>query len=520
MCGRIVNYWLLPYHQLLDLGDSSCLRLRGFLTRMETAHRKRSWHWIVLFHISFCLLVTPSMACNIAYSTLGDSQVQDSATCGSASSLPCHTIRQALINSATHNGVCTEVRLQPSAYDDTIDCEELDSLENVTIDGSRAGTIPLKLANCSKIGNGNINSSAWLHLWNSTNIKVQYLNVSLANFTGSTAVKLSFSVNIVFQHSRFGYPMINTSSIGANQTLALKVVDCEFYGRPYTDPFLRETLYPLPQYRLAPIFFNQTCLLICDENTPGDRRGICCDLPENSQLPRLSLLHDFDVWLLRSSFYNMGITSDSSSIVSSLYASTSRYQDATAVHMGIEACSRLRAIVESCHFTNLTSPYDTVLKLFAGPQTLGAQYTIIDSTFLNGRGYIGGAVFLRIDPGSLNTTLVLRNSTFVNNTAEVEGGALTISYGLTQFATTVRGNFKNFAFIDGCHFIRNQAGGLLRNSAGGAVAAISPDFYAAVVNIAQEIPTIKVSNSLFANNTASYASAIFISGMALDLSST
>ena len=471
-----------------------------------------TFSWLIL------VLVDSSSCCFVTYARLGDSEAQDSVECGMNSSLPCRTISQALINSATQNEECTEVRLQPSAYDDAIACEDLDNLENVVIDGSNAGRIPLSLVTCAQQTVRLAAGKCWLQLFNASRVTLQMLDVDLNRYAGHCGVLMQFASNVTFWRSRFGYPSINTSSIIALESTALMVAECEFYGEHAVDPFFSDHFYLLPKYQLASIIFNQSCRhdSICiGETNDTESTGFCCDLPTGSRIPAVSAENGFDILVQSTTFRTIGIIPGYSR-----FSKGGRSQDATALHMHIGLSENFQAYVENCTFSNMSSPYDTVLKLYTGHHARNVQFTVSNSAFENGFSNIGGGLRMRVSPGSFNTTLRVINSTFINNTAFLDGGAISISYGLSHSLSVTNDTSNYFATISGCHFLGNRAGDLSLEATGGAMSIISPAVYAEVKNYTQALPTFTIVNSTFIDNSAPYAAGIFASGIQLSVMDT
>ncbi|XP_065178311.1 uncharacterized protein LOC135808985 [Sycon ciliatum] len=462
---------------------------------------------LLLLSIAHC---ADSQPCSTVYVKLGDASVRDSDVCGAVVSDPCATILRALINSgaassyvAAGESNCTFVSLQPSRYNSAIACEHIYHIDAVTIDGSQAAQIPLRLANCVE-PNHDIHSS-WLFFNSVSNVTFQNLELSLKNFSGYSGLSVEYSDNVTVVNSTLRYPTINTSAIFLNNNGRVVVSGCLFTGQPSPDVFSLTQPKQLPQYHIAAILVSQSCLppQQCNSSSlPYPEQASCCPgiLPHNA-------MPSPEVRIELSTFVNLGIQPNLLA-----YSSSIHYEDASAIHFGIEMAVDYVGVVSRCTFTNNYSPYDTVLKLYAGPGTTNIKYRIEDSVFKNGWGYVGGAAFFRVTNTSVNASLDVIRTTFLNNTAASEGGAIAISVGRNQFADPSMYETLHFATIDGCNFTSNRVGRITRLSAGGAISIISSSFYAAVSEARQKLPTLVIRHTTLVSNVAFYSSAIYSSG--------
>lgn len=480
------------------------------LCRSAGAHSEfRLFRWWAVW-LLLCASITSvaGQSCEATYARIGQNGTASDSQCGSTTR-PCSTVSQAIDNAGAE---CVEVHvhLVASAYNATIPCEKFESLENVTIDGSQAGHIPLGRAGCSSPGN--FDNASWLEFWNSSNIALQNLNLDLTSFAADSAILLRLSAIITVTNLTSSYPRINTSTIIAHDSAALKLRNCEFYGPQIPNPY--SSLINLPQYRLTPVLFNRTCLFGCEATNSSRSEGrLCCSLPEGSKLPNAPLRYGYDILMQDCMFRDIGIPPEYR-----VYTSTYRFQDATAAHFGLIAADSFAAFIEGCTFSNLSSPYDTVLKMYLGAQVSNSKLLVKDSAFQFGSGYIGGAMYVRVAPGTINSTLDIQNTTFLNNTAVVDGGAVAVSYGFQQSLGAGAG--VHTISIDGCNFTNNRAGGLSSQATGGAIAAVSPDTFVFISGLAATFPTIKVTDSVFVGNSAPYAAGIFLSGIQVSIYNT
>ena len=186
---------------------------------------------------------------------------------------------------------------------------------------------------------------------------------------------------------------------------------------------------------------------------------------------------DTDVTIINTTFANMKSKYSNALYLSggSLKLSNSKFNNLTATHtagaIGAKNINKT-IIIENCEFTNITSENNggiLYLDIYGHDIDQEGRVTVNNSTFTGGKSQFGGAIL------QLGGYLYIYNSTFLENSALLKGGAIYTSYTWLEM--------NNSLFKD--NYISNNYEGY---SQGGAI------YF--------DIETISINNTKFENNQA------------------
>ena len=476
---------------------------------------------IISLLLACCISVSCASDCETVYARLGDSfRSLDGASCGSSPSNPCPTITAALANADSGaSSDCTNVELLASKYEQPLECETLSNMKGVIINGENAGNLPMAGLLCPQLPE---NQTAWLSLWNCSDILLQSMSVSLTNFTGWTALSANLSYNVSVQKSSFSHLAINKSAVWITDCLQVSVLDCYFTGPPVPDPFaVIRTKQQIPLYRMTAISVSQLGTLgpMCDSGlniTNTDDTPPCSEnIPEQS---RLVESYNYSFLVENTEFSYLGIRP----VSTIYYTTTARYEDGVGVIIGATAAAGFHAVVRNCSFTNTSSPYDTALKLYSEGLGSTASFHVEGCSFINCWSYVGGAAFFRVAHNIKNASLFVSRSVFRDNSAYVDGGALAVSFEELPAGETsvprLSGDSFRYISIKECVFVNNSVGQHSKIAAGGAIVTLFNGTASKLLDFSEHIPSIDIMDCLFQKNSAPFASTMLASKVRVKIS--
>lgn len=422
------------------------------------------------------------------YVKLADSTARDSLPCGETKDRPCATLDLALRNRT--EDVPTKLILLASGNNSDWVRESFANTSNVCLDASEAGLLELHFNDTNP-------SRAWVEFVNSSNIAFSHLNVSLSLLRGRAAVLLRDCYNVSVEYCSFLAPVINSS--------ALRIINCwpfSLVGSNFIGP---GQIQPSPQlneaYNLSAVMLSYTCdASTCPQDNPPPSGGVPIDNECCSGLPALSGESPL-IMVDSCRFLRLGIAP----VYGTYYRTL--WEEAVTIHLEVFNTSRLSAKISNSQFLDNISPYDAGLKVYLGAGARNSSLTIMNNVFKNSWCYIGCAFFFRIERFAEENEMVVRNNTFCNNTAYIEGGAVAWSV----FSPTNKGLLEDNTF----HMNR---GGPLSGvgQVGGAISAICTSAAAQSANLPQKsqfLASLLLTRCTFYHNSASYGSAIFLRGI-------
>ena len=443
-------------------------------------------------------------AYRVVYVRLADSKSRLSRPCGDSLDTACGSLSLAVEGGASN----VWISLQPSLQDVPRLHEEIEFVHDLVIDGSDMD-VPFDLE--AVVGPGKSN---WLTLRNCTNVLVQHLNVLLKDYKGQneTAIFAQNCYNVTLQCSVFKNITLGGHAFRAENTWPIVLMNNTFIGREKYHQAPNTTfLYSLAAVRISINCSPLTCagVNLTDSNLHPSTIACCAGIQASAVPMEKETESPFYVTIESCEFLHLGIEP-----IYEIYFRFISYQRASALH--VETFSGhvdgFRLLVRNCLFADNSSPYDTTLKLYFGKNTRNNHVTIEDCEFRSCWSYRGGAITYIIDKNTYNTRLSVKRCNFTGNEAYLEGGAIAINLPRSINVSEV--------FIEDSVFHSNVGGSLFPTLVGGAISSQTLSHNVEVqlsLSGHNRLPLLNITRSMFINNSASYGSAFFVSGMYLTL---
>ena len=478
-----------------DPHDSTWTLTKGRMFSARWVLRQGIAHlWLVLSLLSIQCVdrVLSQTDSEVVYARLGDSTASSSWPCGSEADTACSTLQLALTNESRYPSLgTTTVVLLPSSYDRILAPELLSNLSNVLFNATQAGQLNLSAYR-------DFLSRPWIDVVNCSNVQISNFNVSMEGFNGSAAVRLRDCYNVSVVSSTFSSPALNTRALRVVNAWPLRLFDNEFRGASV----LPSAPGLLAIYNLSSVMVSYTCdSTTCQTNPhPPPLEGYaydteCCSSPAVLSGESVTMAVD------KCQFLGLGIGPKYETYYRVMW------EEAVTLHVETFFVHNVSITVKNCTFERNTSPYDANMKVFVGNGTRYGTMLVVDNLFKDNWCYIGGAMFYRAEIGAEYNQILIKNSTFFNNTAYIEGGAVAVSvFSITNTAT-----------VEDCLFIRNQGGPLSGvGQVGGAMSVICTSTTAQTAELPvaeQRMSLASFTRTNFNSNYAVYGSALFTRGV-------
>lgn len=421
------------------------------------------------------------------YVRLADNSSRHVWPCGDDAASACATLSLALANATSAGSTrppLTTAVLLPSRFNSVLEKEFLENISNVVID---ANDTRLDLAKFIGL------DVPWLEINNSSDVMISRLNASLVDFEGSAAVHVENCNNVTISVCTFTAPALNSRPLRVINSWPVRLLTSNFRGDQY-HPAL--PVGAGPAYNLSAILVTFSCDPQNCQSGEWPMQGECCDSVAAQSTQQPSILIE------GCTFYRLGIEP----VMETYYRN--KWEGAVTVHVEILSVKNVTSCIKSCNFSEIKSPFDSNVKIFLMGSTANSVTRVEDCFFTDSWLYIGGALLYRIEEHAEENQLIISRSTFSGNTAYIEGGAVAISFASGGTAR------RNTAVIEDSYFMQNKGSTLSGVGAvGGAVSAISASSYSQMSNRESMYPRLTLSNCTFTDNSATYGSAIFISGL-------
>lgn len=428
----------------------------------------------------------------------------DNSTCGVNQSTACRTVQHALNISDAGLPVC--LRLVSSNWNSTasrlLRPTVITNRDDITIDGSELGPVTLNLNVSGEVSDiPQVPGSAehiilgrqWLAFLNCSNIILENLQLILSNFSGQHVFLFVDSHSVDIENSSMSFASVNSSTLFFLDSWPVSIKSVVFEGDTFS-----KMLPPTQEndYSTSAVVFEALCDSEWCSKEKQNLTNPCCHGRAVQSDTNTTLL------ITHSTFKHLGLLP-----VNDLYfQAASTPKGGMAVRFVAANNSGASMDVTDCHFFNNSSPYDATVKILFKNGTANGTSRFSGCHFQENRAYLGGAITYEVLDTSVGKQqkLVLLNSTFTNNTAVLEGGAIQASLATTESAVEVM-------LIDECSFVGNVGGNFLTsNLVGGALSISYYDSLPKDAARSAHVPTVAIKNTQFVRNTAVYGSAVFL----------